>query len=146
MKHSVSDVNKNHNVEDLNIIFDNIPDPDYQDIIVSNFVHWQPLYDLYVAGGEVVATIELAGVGIKDFSIYVDKDHMVIDGVRKSPDMFSRDCCTFHNIEIPYGRFNIRIDFPMPVEPRHYHSTINNGILTIKFPIVKEKIIPIEDG
>ncbi len=146
MKRSVSSVNKSRRAEDLNIIFDRMPDVDSQNILISNFVHWQPLYDLYIVDGEVVITLEIAGVAVKDFTIFVNKEHMVIDGIRKSPVMLTRNCCTFHNIEIPYGRFNVRIDFPVPVEPRRYDYTINNGILTIKFEVVKEKIIPIEDG
>ncbi len=146
MKRSVSSVNKDGKTEDLNIIFDRMPDVDDRNTLISNFVHWQPLYDLYVVDDEVVITLEIAGVPAKDFSIFVNKEHMVIDGIRKSPVMLTRNCCTFHNIEIPYGRFNIRIDFPVPVEPRKYHYAINNGILTIKFGVVKEKIIPIEDG
>jgi len=146
MKRSPSRVGRNQNAEDLNIVFDRMPDVDKKNIFISNFVHWQPLYDLYVVDDEVVVTIEIAGVAMKDFSIFVNKDLMVIDGTRRSPVMLTRNCCTFHNIEIPYGRFNIRIDFPMPVEPRKYHHSINNGILTIQFPIVKEKVIPIEDG
>ncbi len=146
MKHSSSDINHSGDVEELNIIFDDIPDFDNQETIITNFIHWQPLYDLYVVGDGVVITIEIAGVAVKDFSLYVSKEYMVIDGIRKSPDLFTTNCCTFHNIEIPYGRFNMRVDFPVPVEPRQYEYSMVHGILTLKFPVVKERIIPIEDG
>lgn len=146
MKHLLSNVNNDCNVEDLKIVFDNMPDFDDQDIIISNFINWQPLYDLYVVDDEVVITIEIAGINIKDFSIYAGKVCMVIDGIRKSPDVVKGEYRTFHNIEIPYGRFNRRINFPVPVEPRNYQYKIENGILTLKFPIMQEKIIPIEEG
>ena len=146
MKHSLSDVNNGCDIEALKIVFDNIPHFDDQDTVISDLIHWQPLYDLYVVNDEVVVTIEIAGVKIKDFSIYVEKKVMIIDGIRKSPHIFTSECLTFHNIEILYGRFYRRIDFPILVEPKQYQYKINNGILTLRFPTMKERIIPIEDG
>ena len=145
MKHSLSDVDNGCGIGDLRIVFDDIPDFDDQGII-SNLINWQPLYDLYVIDSKVVVTIEIAGVKITDFSIYVGKYLMVIDGIRKSSDLLTNERCKFHNIEIAYGRFNRRIDFPVPVEPRQYKYRINNGILTLRFPLMKERIIPVEEG
>ena len=124
MKHSLSDVNNDCDIEALKIAFDN----------------------LCVVKVEVVVTIETSGVKIENFSIYVEKKVMVIDGIRKSPHIFTSECLTFHNIEILYGRFYRRIDFPILVEPKQYQYKINNGILTLRFPTMKERIIPIEDG
>ncbi len=144
MKHSPSGVN--NDIEALKIIFDNMPDFDDQDTIMSDFIHWQPLYDLYVANDKVVVTIEIAGVDIKDISVYAEKRYLIIDGIRKSPDIFTNESLTFHNIEIPYGRFYRRIDFPILVEPRQCQYKVNNGILTFRLPILQERVIPVEDG
>ena len=141
MKHSVSMVNKKG---DIRIIFDDMPDFD-EDILIGNLVNWQPLYDLYVMADDVVVTIEIAGVDIKDFSVYVERLYMLIDGIRKSPGMLNKEYCIFHNLEIPRGRFNRKIDFPIPIKPRQCQYEIENGILILKFPILKEKIIPIEE-
>ena len=141
MKHSTSGAN---NEQDIRIIFDDIPDFDYQDTLAGDLINWEPLYDLYIIGDNVVVTIEIAGVDISDFSIYIRKKDMIIDGSRKSPTMASREYCVFHNLEIPYGRFNRRIDFPIPIESRRYQYKIENGILTLIFPRLKEKVIPVE--
>jgi len=143
MKHSVPSVNKEQNIR---VIFDDVPDSGGQDIIIGDFIDWQPIYDLYIIEDDLVVTFEIAGVDIKDFSIYVKRIYMVINGIRKSPGILNREYCIFHNLEIPYGRFSRRIDFPVPIEPRRYQYKIENGILTIKFPILKEKVIPIEEG
>jgi HSP20 family molecular chaperone IbpA len=141
-----SNIDNEYDVGHLQIEFDNIPDFDEHDIIISDLIHWQPLCDVYVAKNEVVVTVEIAGVALKDFSIYAHKKYMIVDGIRRSPDAFANESCTFHTIEIPYGRFNRRIDFPVPVLPRQYQYRIDNGILRLGFPIIKERIIPIEDG
>jgi HSP20 family molecular chaperone IbpA len=142
MRHSVSEARKKAS---LRIIFDSMPDLGTNDIIISEFVNWQPLYDLFIIKEKVVVTIEIPGVDVKDFSVYVCRGYMVIDGYRKSPSWLDRNCCTFHNFEIPYGRFIRRIEFPLLVEPKQYQHVIENGILTLTFPIEKEKIIPIEE-
>lgn len=143
MKHSVSDLDNDYGVTQINVVFEEISELEDTSLAI---IHWQPLYDLYVSGDDVVVTIEIAGVAVKDFAIYLGREYMIIDGIRKSRDVFTSNCCTFHNIEIPYGRFNRKIDFPVPVEPRQYQYTANHGILTFKLPCVKEKIIPVEDG
>ncbi len=130
-----------HDVDKLQIIFDQLHDLEDPD-----FVSWQPLYDLYITEGEVVITIEIAGVTAKDFTIHAARNYLIIDGMRESAELLIKECCRFHNIEIPYGRFNRKIDFPVPVEPTQYKYRMDNGILTLRFPIEKEKIIPIENG
>jgi HSP20 family molecular chaperone IbpA len=142
MKDMVSEIHDKHTI---NIIFDEATDIKMRSRITEEFINWQPLYDLFVMAEEVVVIIEIAGIDTKDFYIYVDRVSMVIDGTRRSPNILNREYCIFHNLEIPYGRFNRRIDFPVPVEPKRYHYTIESGILTLKFPAVKEKVIPIED-
>ncbi|KPJ71885.1 hypothetical protein AMJ52_08275 [candidate division TA06 bacterium DG_78] len=134
-----------HNKHKINIVFDEAADVRMRDRITEEFINWQPLYDLFVMAEEVVVIIEIAGIDTKDFYIYVDRLSMMIDGVRRSPDILNREYCIFHNLEISYGRFNRRIDFPVPIEPKRHQCTIENGILTLKFPAVKEKVIPIED-
>lgn len=142
MKQSRSDCD----VDTLHIIFDHIQDADDQDAFTPDFINWQPLYDLYITQDEMVVTIEIAGLKPKDFSIYAATNYLIIDGIKKSHELLTKECCKFHNIEIPYGRFNRRIDFPVPVEAKQYQYNIDNGMLTLRFPLEKERIIPIEDG
>ena len=143
MKHPASKVNKDCSTAQLNVLFDETAELEDTALVI---IHWQPLYDLYVSGDEVVVTIEIAGVDVKDFALFLGREYLIIDGIRKSTDVFTNACCTFHNIEIPYGRFNRRIDLPVPVEPKQYQYVMNHGILTLRLPCVREKVIPIEDG
>jgi HSP20 family molecular chaperone IbpA len=142
MKHRVSEANKKGLIK---IIYEDMPNFAAHDIIVADFINWQPLYDLYIIGENTVVSIEIAGVNISNFSVHVTRRYMIIDGIRKSASWVDRNCCTFHNFEIPHGRFNRRIEFPVPIVPRQCTYDLDNGILTLKFPIEKEHIIPIED-
>ena len=132
--------------KEVRVIFGDIAVFDDVSDYSSDFISWQPLYDLYIMEGEMVITVEIAGIKPSDFSIHITRNHLVINGTRRSPEILSKKQCKFHNIEIPYGPFYRRIDFPLPVEPKQYQYCLNNGILILRFPVEKEKIIPIEDG
>lgn len=142
MERSPSD----NDMKDMHVIFDDIKDYDNADAFTPEFINWQPLYDLYITEGELVITIEIAGIKPKDFSIHMTRNYLIINGNRESPEILTKECCKFHNIEIPYGSFNRRIDFPLPVETKQYQYSLENGILTLRFPTEREKIIPIDDG
>jgi len=143
MKRSSKTDKQQNTTHGLNIVFEDTYYGEGRDFIISDFINWQPLYDLYIDSNEVVITIEIAGVDIKDFSIYTGRHYMIIDGVRRSPSVFDKNNCIFHNLEIPYGIFYKKIDFPAPIEPKKYQYKLENGVLTIRFPVVKERIIPI---
>lgn len=130
----------------VNVIFDDKAVFNDMSDDASDFISWQPLYDLYIMEGEMVITMEIAGIKPSDFSVHITRNYLVINGTRRSPEILSKKPCKFHNIEIPYGPFYCRIDFPLPVEPKQFQYCLNNGILILRFPVEREKIIPIEDG
>lgn len=111
----------------------------------SELIHWQPLYNLYATDDNIVVHIELTGVDVQEIIIFLQSRYMFIAGNRLAPAGVMEEHCVFHNLEIPYGRFARRIDFPMPVETKQYRYETQNGILTIHLKAVEEKIIPIEE-
>ena len=134
---------------DINGVRVNFNDPNIDDDLhdyIPDFISWQPLYDLYIIEDDMVITIEIAGVKPKDFSLNITRNYLIINGMRRSSEILTKEACKFHNIEIPHGSFYRRIDFPLPVEPKQYNYDLDNGILTLRLPIEQEKIIPIEDG
>ena len=116
----------------------------FDDITIADFINWQPIFDLYTITDNIVVRIEIPGVKLKDITIYLRWRYMVITGIKRSPEIYSTESCTFHNLEIPYGRFYRRIEFPTLIDMKNYRYTLEDGILTLKFPILKERIIPIE--
>ena len=111
---------------------------------LSEVINWQPLYNLYTTADSIIVHLELPGVTLQDVVIYLHSRYMVITGNRKAPTSLSGDCCVFHNLEIPYGRFSRRIDFPVPIEILHYNYEVQDGILTLQFQVLEETIIPVE--
>jgi HSP20 family molecular chaperone IbpA len=107
-------------------------------------INWQPLYNLYTVNDSIIVHLELPGVNLQDVVIYLRSRYMVVTGNRRAPSELRRDCCIFHSLEIPYGRFSRRIDFPVPVEIRRYNYDVQDGILTLQFQTLVETIIPVE--
>lgn len=112
------------------------------------FFHWQPSYDLYVIDEMVFISIELPGVNSEDIKISIGQNYMTISGIKK-PHMVGKKSeqqkVVFHNLEISFGRFFRRIEFPLPVEPRYGDYKLDQGVLKIKLPVLKEHIVPIEE-
>jgi HSP20 family molecular chaperone IbpA len=145
VKRSIDSVAQDKKEDEITIIADQEPQID-ESLILSGFIQWQPYYDMYVLRNEIVITLELAGINLKDVIIYPHKSHVTIAGTRRQPTRFAPDSCTFHNCEIPYGRFFRRIEFPLPVMPEKLHYDVYNGLITLSFPIIQERVIPIEDS
>ena len=140
MKRAASKKNRGAN---LRFVLDR--DIDHEELnTLSDFINWQPLYNLYTTPEGLVVHIELPGVDLQDVVIYLRSRYMIVNGIRTAPSWFTGNLCVFHNLEIPYGHFSRRIDFPVPIEVRQYEYEILNGILTLYFQSLQEKIIPVE--
>jgi HSP20 family molecular chaperone IbpA len=111
---------------------------------LSEVINWQPLYNLYTTPANIIVHLEIPGVNLQEVVIYLHSRYMVVTGYRKAPTELAGESCIFHSLEIPYGRFSRRIDFPAPIEMRHYNYDIQDGILTLQFQTLVEKIIPVE--
>jgi HSP20 family molecular chaperone IbpA len=140
MKHAAS---KKSRTADIRFIVDNT-DRYEEYSSFSELIHWQPLYNLYATDDSIVVHIELTGVNLQEIVIFLRSRYMFIAGNRLAPPGVIEEHCVFHNLEIPYGRFARRIDFPVPVETRQYRYETRDGILTIRLKAVAEKIIPVE--
>lgn len=111
---------------------------------IPELTNWQPLFNLCTTSDGVIIHIELPGVELPDVVVLLRSRYMVITGTRIMPAAITDDRCTFHNLEIPFGRFHRRIDFPVPVETQGYRYEIHKGILTLRLRTVQEKFITIE--
>ncbi|MCX7995101.1 MAG: Hsp20/alpha crystallin family protein [candidate division WOR-3 bacterium] len=139
----VRDTNEFHGAE-IRVIFKSV-DEVSEELSTISLINWEPSYDLYIVDETIYVSIELPGVEMKDITLQVGRNYMIISGVKKPPvvEVPGRHNIVFHNLEISYGRFFRRIDFPLPVESRYGNYKLENGVLTVKFPIIKEHIIPV---
>lgn len=119
--------------------------PDRADILSApEMTGWQPPYNLFTTRDTIRVHVELPGVAPQDAAVIINSRGMIITGDRiPGPDV-SDERCVFHNLEIPFGRFYRRIDFPLPVEAAQCRYEVVDGILKIECRTMRARIIPVE--
>jgi len=102
---------------------------------------WSPPTDVYENSASFVVRVEVAGMRESDFSINVDKNILVISGVRVD----SAERRAYHQMEIRYGEFSAAIELPPGVNTDQAGAEYEDGFLTVLFPKVKAVDINIRD-
>ena len=98
---------------------------------------WEPPADVVEAGNELRVHIALPGVSADSITIGVDPDGVTVSALRAFP--LKADCdveAHIHRIEIPYGRFERRIEVALndPYAPLELAGkSLENGVLTLTF-------------
>lgn len=91
---------------------------------------WEPPVDVVESGDELRLQLALPGVSPDALSIALDPAGLTIHAVRGFPCRESD--ARIHRLEIPYGRFQRRIE--LPLEGLKLGSkTLQDGILTLTF-------------
>ncbi|MEO0184648.1 MAG: Hsp20/alpha crystallin family protein [candidate division WOR-3 bacterium] len=137
-------------ISEIKIVYRKEDFPGAESLFRPGIVNWEPAYDLYIVDDTIFVTVEIPGVRKGDFTVYVGNSHLVISGAKR-PFLIENEKkdfgnLVFHTLEISYGRFFRRINFPIPVEPKRGVYKLENGILFMKFPLQKEHIVPIEEA
>ncbi len=141
---------KRLSISEMKIVYKKEDFPMEENFFRSGIMNWEPAYDLYIVDDTIFVTIEIPGVHKGDFMIYVGNNQLVICGTKR-PFLIENEKTgfgnlVFHTLEISYGRFFRRINFPIPVEPKRGIYELENGVLSMKFPLQKERIVPIEEA
>lgn len=90
--------------------------------------------DVYQTPNEIVVESTVAGVKPDDIDIEVTSESVTIRGERQHEhkidegDYFYQECY--------WGKFSRSIILPQEVDPDAAHSSLKNGVLTIKLPKV----------
>src|SRR3989344_3976936 len=102
--------------------------------LISDEGEGQLTVDVYQTPDDIVVESTIAGVKPDDIEIDVTGESVTIRGSRhqeekiEEGDYFYRECF--------WGRFSRSIILPQEVDPDKAHSTLKNGVLTIKLPKV----------
>jgi len=96
-------------------------------------------YDVYIdkGGKYLVLEVEMPGLNIDDISIYTTDKFIEISGSKKIVKSKKYDHCIC--LERDNGDFRKVIYLGRTVNLNNAQAHLNNGVLTVKFPIVKEK-------
>ncbi|HEX6928518.1 MAG TPA: Hsp20/alpha crystallin family protein [Gammaproteobacteria bacterium] len=71
---------------------------------------WQPPADVYETGQHVWAVVALPGVAANGLQVTLRANWLEIHGVRPLPAEAQRG--SIHRLELPYGRFQRRLELP----------------------------------
>ncbi len=109
---------------------------------------WRPLYDLFITRNRLVLIVEVPGVEKDDMTISISPRGVLVQGRRKAVKLITEGKI-FYNLEIPYGRFERRIPFPIEVQVNKVKIKVANGLVTLTFPLMprdRQRIVPVEEA
>jgi HSP20 family protein len=105
---------------------------------------WAPVVDMYETKDDLVLTFEVPGVREKEVALSITGDLLSVNGERK----FAQESeGHYHRLERVYGKFERRVQLPMPVQSSKVKATYRDGVLEVRLPKaeeVKPKEIKIE--
>jgi HSP20 family protein len=96
--------------------------------------HWIPNTDVYVADGQLIIKVELAGMRRDDLELTIDGNRLMISGQR--PDGTRANKCKFLVVEINYGPFECVIEIPPGYDLSKAKAAYQNGFLNVEVPQV----------
>ena len=101
---------------------------------------WSPPTDVYETEDGFVVRVEVAGMRDDDFEIAVENNVLMISGNRS--DLNERRA--YHQMEIRFGKFEIAVEIPVPVEIEKSVAEYKDGFLVIHLPKASPKQIEVE--
>ena len=91
---------------------------------------WEPPVDIFETDRELVVFVALPGVAAEQLEIVIDGTAVIIAGRRVMPAICRN--ATIHRLEIPYGRFERRIELP-PAQFQLEQKSLQDGCLFLTF-------------
>lgn len=91
---------------------------------------WSPPTDIYETKQGYVIKVEIAGMVEDNFEVTIEENLLMITGSR--PDFAERRA--YHQMEIQFGKFEIAVELPAPVDVENAGAEYKDGFLTIHLP------------
>jgi HSP20 family protein len=96
---------------------------------------WSPPTDVYEIEDRYVVKVEIAGMREDNFEVAIENHILMISGHR--PDLPERRA--YHQMEIQFGKFEIAVGLPAPVDVENARAQYEDGFLTINLPKINAK-------
>ena len=96
---------------------------------------WSPPTDVYEIEAGYVVRVEIAGMREDNFELAIENNILRISGHR--PDLPERRA--YHQMEIQFGKFEIAVGLPAPVDVENARAQYEDGFLTIKLPKINAR-------
>jgi HSP20 family protein len=91
---------------------------------------WAPPMDVYETETELIVTMDIAGMDVREISVLTDGGVITIRGVRR--EVSPRCKKHFHKMEIPVGPFQRSIQMPVPCEVQTISTSYTKGLLEVR--------------
>ncbi len=101
-----------------------------------------PLIDLYETDESLVFEADLPGIDPEHVSVKVYEDLLIIEGMRAEPGSEAK--LKYLCMERDIKGFRRMLKIPVPVNISAGEAVYANGVMTIKFPKLKGKIVKIK--
>ena len=101
---------------------------------------WTPPTDVYETDENFIVRVEIAGMRDEDFEIAIENNLLLISGQR--PDLNERRA--YHQMEIRFGKFEIAVEIPAPVQIEGAAAEYKDGFLMIQLPKATTKHIKVD--
>jgi HSP20 family protein len=99
---------------------------------------WLPSADVYETDKELVVKFEVPGVDLKDVSMSVEGNRLIVRGDKRRIGA-APDDGRFHCMERGYGKFKRVVHISSPVNTREAVAILADGVLEVKFPKVPNR-------
>ncbi|KAF0107377.1 MAG: heat shock protein Hsp20 family protein [Anaerolineaceae bacterium] len=101
---------------------------------------WSPPTDVYETDASFIVRVEVAGMREADFSIGVEKNFLVISGVR----IDAQERRAYHQMEIRFGEFSAAVELPPAVDVNRADAGYEDGFLTVILPKLKPAAVKVQ--
>ncbi len=101
---------------------------------------WSPPTDVYETEENFIVRVEVAGMRDADFEVAIENNVLMINGNRS--DFNERRA--YHQMEIRFGKFEITVEIPVPVEIESSVAEYKDGFLMVQLPKASSKHIEVK--
>lgn len=108
----------------------------------SSTRRFAPSTDIIEREDSIIVLVEIAGMAGDGFKIALHSQTLVISGTRPRPEIAD---AAYHQAEIGFGEFRLRVPMPWSVERDQVNASYNNGFLRIDLPRQKARRVHIVD-
>jgi len=101
---------------------------------------WSPPTDVYETEDRFVLRVEVAGLRDDDIEVAIENNVLMISGNRS--DLNERRA--YLQMEIRFGKFEIAVEIPVPVEIEQSVAEYKDGFLIVQLPKASPKHVEVE--
>ena len=105
-----------------------------------SFSGWNPPTDVFETEENFIVRVEIAGMKDADFEVAIEKHVLMISGNRTELN----ERRAYRQMEIRFGKFEIAVEIPLPVEIERSVAEYKDGFLVVQLPKASPKHIEVE--